>query len=571
MSIKIKVMLGVIFLFAVIIVVGALSLYYVNKLSAESENILKANYESIQYTTRIIEGIDSLSFNKEKSLSEIDEHLKLQETNITEKGERELTGELRVEFEKLRNGDTTLSTLNQIRALSLGIQELNMEAIARKNEQTQETARNASTYLVIIICVCTLVAFTFIINFPGYVANPIVQLTKSIKLIAGKNYEERLHFDRSDEFEELAEAFNQMAEKLDEYEHSNLANIIFQKKRIETIINRMSDPVIGLDEKNKIIFANDKAIDLLSIDRAQVIDKYAPDIAVNNDLLRNLIQESDGKETAIIKVVVNGKENYFSKENISVSYLPTGEKQTVSIGSVILLKNVTSYKELDLAKTNFIATISHELKTPIASLQMCVRLLEDKRVGNLNEEQQNIAYTLKDEVTRLSKITNELLDLSQLETGNIKLDIKQVNPVDIVNLAVEAVQFQAERKHIQIVNMLNTNGVLVQADKDKTTWVLINFLTNAIRYSPENGVVAIHCDRVENKIRFSVKDNGPGIDERYLGRIFEKFFQIPGTSSGTGLGLAISKEFIEAQGGQIRVNSQVGNGSVFSFDLLTTR
>lgn len=107
----------------------------------------------------------------------------------------------------------------------------------------------------------------------------------------------------------------------------------------------------------------------------------------------------------------------------------------------------------------------------------------------------------------------------------------------------------------------------IQADIDKTTWVLINFLTNAIRYSPEHGNVIVRCDSVNGKVHFAVEDNGPGIEAKFLSRIFEKFFQVPGTPSGTGLGLAISKEFIEAQGGNIHVESQIGSGSKFSFEL----
>jgi len=199
------------------------------------------------------------------------------------------------------------------------------------------------------------------------------------------------------------------------------------------------------------------------------------------------------------------------------------------------MKNVTTYKELDLAKTNFIATISHELKTPIASLQMCVKLLQDSRVGTLNKEQSNIISTLNDEVVRLSRITNELLDLSQVETGNIKLNIKKAEPGDIVALALEAVKFQAERKHIRIDSKMAQRLPFIQADIDKPTWVLINFLTNAIRYSPENGNVIVRCDSVDGKVHVTVEDNGPGIEAKFLTRIFEKFFQVPGTPSGTGL------------------------------------
>lgn len=446
-----------------------------------------------------------------------------------------------------------------------------MSAIKAKNEITMNTGDNASSYLMYVAAVVGLIAFTFIVNFPGYVANPIAMLTQSIKSIANKNYEERLHFDRSDEFQELAEAFNQMAEKLDEYEHSNLAKILFEKKRIETIINKMSDPVIGLDENKKVVFVNDQALNLLNLRQVQMIGRYAPDIAVENDLFRNLIRvEVNGSEPSpnLLKVVVDGRENYFSKENISISHRPTGEKSLVPIGNVILLKNITPYKELDLRKTNFIATISHELKTPIASLQLGIKLLYDDRIGKLNEEQLNIIRTINDETVRLGKITNELLDISQVETGNIKLNLQKVDPLDIVNYALESVKFHAERKKVIIEKDFEEPLPQVRADRDKATWVLVNLLTNAIRYSPENGTVTLSCSSKNGLIHFSVKDVGPGIETKYIPRLFEKYFQVPGSPSGTGLGLAISKEFIEAQGGKIAVESEVGKGSDFSFELL---
>ncbi|MBT1705943.1 sensor histidine kinase [Chryseosolibacter indicus] len=569
MSIKIKVTLGVLFLFAVILVISGLGLYYLQRLSQDSKNILTDNYETLQYTKEIISQCDRLKTDSADALEIMEKNIRLQESNITEAGEGELTRSLRSVLNRIKVSHVDDVLLAELRNTCLSIQQINMEAIQKKNENAQQTSENASTYLVITGTLCVLAAFVFIINFPGYIGDPIAQLTSGIKAIANKNYEERLQFDRNDEFEELANAFNLMAEKLDTYEHSNLAKIIFEKKRIETIINRMTDPVIGLDEGNRIIFVNDEALHLLHLERTSVIDQYAPDIAIHNDLLRSLIKTSDpGKnESGLIKAVVSGKENYFSKEIIHVNYLPTGEKENINIGAVILLKNVTAYKELDLAKTNFIATISHELKTPIASLQMCVKLLQDSRVGTLNEEQANIAETLQDEVSRISKITNELLDLSQVETGNIKLNIKRADSYDIVSLATEAVKFQAERKHIIIDIEIEKDVPAVQADIDKTTWVLVNFLTNAIRYSAENGHVVVKCEADNRFVTFSVSDNGPGIEAKYLDRIFEKFFQIPGTASGTGLGLAISKEFIEAQGGKISAESVPGRGTTFTFQL----
>lgn len=569
MRIKTKVRLGVVFLFFVILGIGGVGVYYLSALSRDSENILKDNYESLEYTKGIIRNCDSLLIDSAKAVRVIEERLQLQEQNVTETGEKQATVELRQAFEKLRLMGTSPEHIRAIRNACLDIQELNMQAIVKKNSVTQHTASNASTYVIIIVTVFSLIAFTFIVNFPSYIADPIIQLTQSIKSIAGKNYEERLHFDRKDEFEELAEAFNQMAEKLDEYEHSSLARILFEKKRIETIINRMSDPVIGLDEQKKIVFANDQALLLLNLASAQLVGRYAPDVALENDLFRALIRAgapNDG-DSGLIKIAVNGKENYYSREHISIRHNPTGEKEPLNIGEVILLKNITPFKELDLARTNFIATISHELKTPIASLQMCIKLLLDKRVGPLNKEQENIMGTFAEETARLSNIIDELLDLSQVETGHIKLNLKKTDAKDIVSPAVEAVKFQAERKHVAIETEVPEEALLIQADLDKTIWVLVNLLANAIRYTPEHGKVIIRCEAENGKVAFSVRDFGPGIEKQFLGRLFEKFFQVPGTPTGTGLGLAISKEFIEAQGGTVNVESEPGKGSDFSFEL----
>ncbi len=567
MKIKFKVTLGVFALFAFLVITGGIGLISINQLSRHTQNILKDNYESLEYANRIIQISDSLAIDPD-AITEMKKYLTAQELNITEPGEQILTFSIREDIERLSVSPSDSLSLYRLRQHAIAIQQLNMEAIKRKSEAASETAAQATNYLVLVSTLVGMVAFIIIVNFPGYIANPIAQLTQSIKAIANKDYEERLHFSRKDEFEELAVAFNQMAEKLDEYEHSNLANILFEKKRIETIINRMSDPVIGLDERKYVVFANEQALQLLNLPEEKIIGHYSPDVAVNNDLLRKLIQQEESDErSSLLKIVLNGKENYFSKQLIDIRYTATGEKGEIPIGQVILLKNITPYKELDLARTNFIATISHELKTPIASLQMCVQLINDPRIGTLNEEQQKLAHTLNDETMRLSKLVKELLDLSQVETGNVKLTISSVSALQLVDQAIESVKLQAQRKNITIHVDAAEDLPAVKADPEKTTWVLINLLTNALRYTPENGKIGINIEKKEDLVYISVRDFGQGIEEKYQSRIFDKFFQVPGTTQGTGLGLAISKEFIEAQHGIINLESKYGYGSVFTIGL----
>jgi len=234
-----------------------------------------------------------------------------------------------------------------------------------------------------------------------------------------------------------------------------------------------------------------------------------------------------------------------------------------------VLRNITPFHELNEAKTNFIATVSHELKTPISSIKMSAKLLADPRIGEMNNEQKELLQSIREDSNRLLKITGELLNMSQVETGNIQLKLQSVSPPLIIDKALNAVQKQAGQKNIRLQkNVPNVLGD-VHADLEKTSWVLINFLTNAIKYTPADSSIDVRVLQQDHSVSFQVKDTGPGIEEKYLNRIFDRYFKVPGSleSSGTGLGLAISKEFIEAEGGTIWVNSTVGNGSLFGFDL----
>ena len=565
MKIKAKARLGVLIMFTFLVVTGLIGIYSIQNIRNESGNIIRNNYESLEYMQQLMAASDSTA-NRSYMEAEMMKYLKLQESNITEPGEAELTLLLKQDIQNLLRRPDSLN-LVEVRKHALAIQRVNMAAIQLKNRKTEQEASEAINYLVTISSLLGIIAFVLIINFPSYIADPIVQLTDSIKAIANRNYEERLHFSRKDEFEELATAFNQMAEKLDEYEHSNLARILFEKKRIETVINRISDPLVGLDEKRRIMFANEKALQLLNLTQEQVVDKYAPDIALHNDLMRDIIRiEQNDTDHNLMHIVVDGKENFFKKESISISHRPTGETDEIKLGEVIFLRNITSFKELDTAKTNFIATIAHELKTPVASVQMCAQLLTDERLGSLGEEQRKISFTLKEESNRLSKLINELLDMSQAETGNLHLHLEPHQLNDICEQSIESVKFQADRKGVAIHFDAVPDLPSLLLDQEKTRWVLINLLTNAIKYSPENESIGIRTFVAGDKVCISIQDHGQGIEPRYISRIFDKFFQVPGSAVGTGLGLAISREFVQAMKGEIRVQSESGKGSIFTVE-----
>jgi PAS domain S-box-containing protein len=560
MNIKTKLTFGLLFLFIVIICFGVLGIFYVNRLSNDASKILKDNQISVEYCSQMLKALDEIPENPSQ-IAVFEKNLKLEENNITEPGEFQATAEVRYLFEELKKNPVAFSDIRKMHKAIFKIADVNEIAIIHKYNKASNYAAQATLWLTIIVTILSLAAFTFVINFPSVIARPIRELTEGIKEIANKNYSKRIHLDQKDEFGTLADTFNTMAGKLDEYEHSNLAEIKAEKGRIEAIINKMNDGIIGLNNKNEILFFNSAAESIFGLKEKDIIGSYAADIAIQNDLLRTVLQNETSKQ---LKIFLDNRESFFVQESILI------QSDNIIGGRVIILRNITPFKELDAAKTNFIATISHELKIPLFAINMSTQLLEDKRIGEMNKDQTEILGTIKANAERLLKITGELLNMSQIETGRIQLKKEPAKSEGIVLRAMQAVQQQAVQFGVLLKENVEKDLPLVNVDEEKTIWVLINFLNNAIKYSSEGGTVEVHVKKEKEIIQFWVADYGKGIEEQYVDRVFDKYFQVPGTTerSGTGLGLSISKEFIEAQGGKIWVDSKYGEGSTFGFNIL---
>lgn len=559
--------MGVGLLFILIILLGSVGASYIHSLKKDTENILQDNYNSLLYAKSMLQSLDEVNPH---GWTSFEEQLDKQEKNATEQGEIAINSKIRHYFEQIRLIEPTNEGLKGIRMALVQLMEMNMQAIETKSQHAETTAYQATIWIAITGTACFVIAFTLLINLPSSIADPIQKLTASIKQIAANNYDERVHFEKSDEFGELAQSFNTMAQKLEEYNSSHMAKLMRQKKRIETLINNMKDPVIGLDENMLVIFVNEEACKVTGLPEEQMIGQSSKDLALSNDLIRLLLQEMNLKAISEepLKIVTNNKEGYYTKEFVHIEITPTGEEEKEVVGHVIILRNITEYKELDFAKTRFIATVSHEFKTPISSMKMSLHLLKNKQIGLLNEEQDHLVESIHDDVNRLLKITSELLNMTQVESGNIQLNIEPCPPKKILQYALDANQTSADLKGIELKFQWPNTTQNVLADVEKTAWVLTNLIANAINYSHDDSVISIELNQTENQTQIRVKDDGIGIPPEYIDRVFDRYFRVPGTHrEGTGLGLAISKEFIEAQGGEIAVNSDYGTGSEFIITL----
>ena len=415
--------------------------------------------------------------------------------------------------------------------------------------------------------ICVLTGLVLLFWLPRSISRPILELKQGILEIANHNYEKRLDMKSSEEFREVADSFNRMAERLTEYRASTLADILSAKKFLEAIVNSINEPIIGLNTEREILFINNEALNVLNLKRENVIRQSAEELSLKNDLLRRLIRElvSPGDKKEPLKIYADNKESYFKAAYIPINNTNADKDEPHKLGDVILLKNITEFKELDSAKTTFISTISHELKTPISAIMMSLQLLEDKRVGTLNEEQEQLSKSIKDSSQRLLEITGELLNMTQVEAGKLQMMPKITKPIELIEYAIKANQVQADKFNIQIeVEYPEEKIGKLFVDSEKIAWVLTNLLSNAIRYSRENGRVVIGAQQEGDQIELYVQDFGKGIDPRYHQSIFDRYFRVPGTKvQGSGLGLSISKDFVEAHGGTLTVESELGKGSRF--------
>lgn len=602
---KTKLYAGLGFLAFLILLLWASGLVFINTLAENSSAIIRNNNRTVFYMENMEQALSELQTavttgnesSHDNLKSQLRSNLQLQQQNITEEGEQDLTQQLdqtittylglyRQLKQPTGNSGQTAQSLSiqygKAQDLLSDITQMNLDAINRKNETAQQTASRVILYMTIIGALSVVMAIGMLARYPGYIINPIRELIDRIKKIANQNYDQRLEFDTGDEYQELAEAFNTMATRLQEYESSNLAKLMNEKERIEAIINHMPEAVVGLNKEKNILFVNSKAGELIGASEDVLVGQYAPDLAsetnLMGDLIRGLSDDSDAEHEEngkpnIIKVTSGDRTNYYSKETIPVLTSYRKQESQQQIGTIITLKNVTHFQEMDQAKTNFIAVVSHELKTPIASINMSLRLLEDERVGQLNPEQTDLIKSIRSDADRMKKTTRELLDLSRIETGNIRLNTQQANPLDLIEYAYETMIAQAQQKEISLEIACENNLPNVRADIQKTVWVLVNLISNAVRYTPEEGLIRLKAEKGRGLVTFSVIDTGEGIPPEYLDKIFQKYFQIQNDHNGTGsgLGLAIAKEFINAQGGEIGVNSTMEKGSTFYFSLPTVQ
>ncbi len=598
MKLKKRILIALGLMALLIVSLALASTYFVQRLGSASENILKDNYVSIVAAHSMLDALDEMDNavlrshldTAEKAIqytllfdhadSIFARNLSIAEGNITEPGEKELLVELRKRYELYKSeapasipvGERIGPLYDSLKVSCIALLDLNTKGMHLRNVKAKEVSNQAILYTILLVGFALLLTLGMLLRFPALVIKPISELTTKIRNIANRKYSEHIEVTSQDEIGELASSFNQMAVRLEEYDRSNIDALIAEKKQSEAIVKSMNDAVVVLTRDLDVVTVNAVAAQLLGIAESDLIGKNANDVGLNNNLVAKIIENIDStgsNDEAYLRIYNDGKEEYYLKDVIRIER--TEGDPASALGYVIELKNVSEFKALDEAKSGFVTTVSHELRTPLSALNMSLRLLQDERIGTLNPEQAKILDAMKQEIRRLLRIVNELLELSRAEVGAEVMHMEAVSPEGIVDAAVTPMMLQADQKHVNLEINLPPNLPMIRADNSKIAWVLINLLSNAIRFTPAEGKVKLEVLSQNNNVEFSVTDTGIGIEPQNLERIFDKFFQVRGNvsehHSGVGLGLAISKEIIEAHGGRISAQSEVGKGTTFTFYL----
>ena len=447
--------------------------------------------------------------------------------------------------------------------------EINQDAMTLTEEKLNQLASDATITVITISIVAVFLSFFTSVRFTRSIILPAEKLTRSVRKISSGQLNQKIDVNTDDEIGELSREFNKMTERLRTYEQMNIQQLIAEKKKSETIVASIADPVIVTDENGVLVLMNQAAAAVFDVRGADWQGKPVRDVVVNQSWAEML--ELGG--TKRIEQEHRDPLFAFTRNDLKLYFRPRQATIVDEYGNiqgvVTLLQDVTRFKDLDRMKSEFIATVSHELRTPLTSLSMGIDILSQEVVGSINQRQKDLLVAAKDDSERLRKLVKELLDLSKLESGKYELKKELVDFRRLVADAVRPLRLPFEEKQIQLEFNIQEHLPALSADPHQLTWVITNLLSNALRYTDTGGKVQLTAKEENQGLLITVADTGHGIPQENLETVFDKFVQVKSSTETTpgsvGLGLAIAREVVEAHGGRIWVESQMGVGSTFFF------
>ena len=404
-------------------------------------------------------------------------------------------------------------------------------------------------YYIAIVIVVFLLSLTLAVKLVKIIVYPIKELEKVTAKIANGNLNKRAIIGNYDEIGLLAQTFNNMADQLE----TKINDSLDKQNKLEAILESMESGVIALDNNEKIILSNPYSKKIFDL-QGDVIGKKISSCVIDYDLI-NFIRELPDINTKEIKLF------HPIEREIRVKKAPIISESKNQIGIVIAIQDITDIKRLENMRSEFVANVSHELKTPLTSIK---GFSETLRYVDDSETKNKFLNIIDKEAERLTNLINDILILSNIENLH-KMENDNFRPKEVIENIIDIMRKQAEKKQVKI-EFINEFSDEIVGSKDKFHQLALNLIENAIKYSNENGNVKILITSNNGYFIFKVSDDGIGIPRNDIPRIFERFYRVDKSRStrGTGLGLAIVKHIVKLFNGDITVQSKLGVGSVFT-------
>lgn len=467
-----------------------------------------------------------------------------------------LTKGERVHWFETRNGGRMLHVAAPIRLVRLwGEEYAGITDLASPLAQIDSTYKSLSTHLMLAITLSVFLTLLISLILAETLTKPILRIRDMAERIAQGDLTKRVDYAGRDEISSLVLTINHMAEQI----QANIDEITGEKDKMNALLSALPDGVIALDHEANVLFLNEAAIKMTKIE---------PDNASGSNLLTLWNEEEISrflKDSAESDIVYT-REISLPPLILKLYMVPFGDKQKQVSGNMLVIRDITDLRRLEETRTQFFGSISHELRTPLTIIKGWIHTIIDEE-PIVKSEHINKALKIMDEETdRLTRLVNELLELSRLRSKKLSFEMETVRVNEIVAETVEQISNNAQRMNIALIKEIDPKETEIQADKDRLKQVIINLIDNAVKYTPSGGRVIIKTKQQEDQWVFEVEDTGMGISRDELPFLFERFYRTKDRKKkqfikGTGLGMAIVKEIVDAHQGVINVESQEEKGT----------
>jgi two-component system, NtrC family, sensor histidine kinase KinB len=598
LGLRTKLTLGFVVLLAILVAVGVESISLLDRLGGSIDVILRENYRSVIACERMKEALERMDSGALFALAgeaqqgralvaqnhpRFEEALKIELGNITLPGEGEraerlrqlyaayvpvlqrvLAPEVPVAERRALYFQELFPTFRQIKETADEILHMNQQNMVQANDRARRLAKNATRHMAVLLLAGTAFAGLCVLFLSQAILGPLERLTRAAGEIESGNLDLAVPVTSRDELGQLAAAFNSMAGGLRELRETDQARLLRSRRISQSAIDNLPEAVAVVSPDRQVELASNAASTLLGIWPGEPLpEKHGEWLLPLLDRAESGRLPEGGAEAAV-RLPVEGRERLFLPRTV---VLRNGHGRPE--GVVVALEDVTDRLRGREVHASLLANAAHDLEKALVPLRSALESLDAEKLGPLTAHQKQRLVGARAEAEHLGEIAGSLLAMSRLEERRQLLHLEPIPPGDLVDAAVRGVADSYQEQQVKLATEVEPEAPRVLVDRERAGLVLASLLRNARPHTPAGGLVTVTAAPWDDRVRFAVSDTGTGIPAAHLERVFEPFYQVPGSQDlgGVGLGLAIAKEIVQAHGGEIHVESEEGRGTTVWFTL----